>query len=76
MQTITASQKVMESYKRLFLAGKRQWLDLVNSSREVTQNLVQLAAFRATLITANYRLALQQGDMDFEFQGIKWYMQT
>ncbi len=71
MQTIAASRKVMASYKRLFLAGKRQWLDLVNSSREVTQNLVQLAAFRATLITANYRLALQQGDMDFEFQGLK-----
>ena len=69
MRTIEASQKVLESYKRLFLAGKRQWLDLLNSSREVTQNLVQLAALRATLITASYRLALQRGDLHFKRRG-------
>jgi adhesin transport system outer membrane protein len=64
-RTIAASQKVLESYKRLFLAGKRQWLDLVNSSREVTLNLVQMASIRATLITSAYRLALQAGKLKF-----------
>lgn len=64
--TINSSQKVLESYKRLFLAGKKQWLDLVNTSREVTQNYVSLAALRATLITASYRLALAAGKISFE----------
>ena len=64
--TIESSKKVLESYKRLFLAGKRQWLDLVNTSREVTQNYVALAALRSTLITASYRLALSEGKIIFE----------
>ena len=63
---IKASREVLESYKRLFLAGKRQWLDLVNASREVTQNYVSLASLRASLITAAYRLALQAGDITFK----------
>lgn len=68
-QTIEASQKVLASYSRLFIAGKRQWLDLVNTSREVTQNYIALATLRAILITSSYRLALQTGDIDFELEG-------
>jgi adhesin transport system outer membrane protein len=68
-RTIASSRKVLESYKRLFLAGKRQWLDLVNASREVTLNLVQMAALRAQLITASYRLALQAGELKFLNKG-------
>lgn len=68
-QTIKASQKVLASYARLFIAGKRQWLDLVNTSREVTQNHIALATLRAILITSSYRLALQTGNIDFELEG-------
>ncbi len=68
-KTIEASQKVLSSYSRLFIAGKRQWLDLVNTSREVTQNYIALATLRAILITSSYRLALQTGDIDFELEG-------
>lgn len=64
--TISASQKVLESYARLFIAGKRQWLDLVNLSREVTQNKISLASLKALLITSSYRLALQTGNLYFE----------
>ncbi len=66
-KTIESSQKVLDSYTRLFIAGKRQWLDLVNTSREVTQNYITLATLRAILITSSYRLALQTGKIDFEF---------
>lgn len=59
--TIDASQNVLKSYTRLFLAGKRQWLDLVNSSREVTQNKMSLADLEASLWGITYRLALKQG---------------
>jgi len=68
-RTIASSKEVLDSYKRLFLAGKRQWLDLVNTSREVTQNYVSLAALRATLIASTYRLALTAGKIRFTKKG-------
>ena len=70
-RTIEASEKVLDSYTRLFIAGKRQWLDLVNTSRDVTQNYISLATLRAMLITSSYRLALQTGKIDFELQGTR-----
>jgi adhesin transport system outer membrane protein len=57
---------VLKSYSRLFLAGKRQWLDLVNMSREVTENQVSMATVKAMYITAAYRLALHSGNINFE----------
>ncbi len=61
--SIDASQKVLESYSRLFLAGKRQWLDLVNSSKEVTQNKITLADLLATAYISSYRLKLKTGEL-------------
>lgn len=61
--TINSSGKVMESYTRLFLAGKRQWLDLVNASRELTNNKMAFAELRATRLASAYRLALLRGDI-------------
>ena len=61
--SIDASQKVLESYARLFLAGKRQWLDLVNSSREVTQNRISLEDLLATATISTYRLKLKTGEL-------------
>ena len=68
-RTIISSQKVLDSYTRLFLAGKRQWLDLVNMSREVTMNYVSLASLRAMMIVSSYRLALQTGRIHLEKSG-------
>jgi len=70
-ETIKSSQKVLDSYTRLFIAGKRQWLDLVNTSREVTQNYLSLATLRAALIASSYRLSLQAGRIDFEHKGAR-----
>jgi len=66
---IVSSQKVLESYKRLFLAGKRQWLDLVNASREVTMNHITLTSLRASLIISTYRLALEAGRLHIDPKG-------
>ena len=62
-RTINASEQVLESYTRLFIAGKRQWLDLVNTSRELTQYEVSLAGMKALLVGSAYRLALQSGQI-------------
>lgn len=63
-RTIEASQNVFESYSRLFITGKRQWLDLVNASRELTQEKISLADMHATLLTSGYRVALQRGKLN------------
>jgi len=70
-QMIASSEKVLASYKRLFLAGKRQWLDLVNASREVTMNHITLASLRATLVVSAYRVALEAGKVHIDPKG-KW----
>ena len=62
-QTIDASQNVFDSYTRLFIAGKRQWLDLVNASRELTQYKTSLAELEATLAASAYQLALKRGQI-------------
>ncbi|MBD3791734.1 MAG: TolC family protein [Campylobacterales bacterium] len=62
--SISSSQKVFESYTRLFLAGKRQWLDLVNTSRELTQNQMAFAETKSTLLVSGYQLLLLSGKSD------------
>ncbi|MDD2653028.1 MAG: TolC family protein [Sulfurimonas sp.] len=62
--SISSSQKVFESYTRLFLAGKRQWLDLVNTSRELTQNQMAFAETQSTLLVSIYQLLLLSGKSD------------
>ena len=63
-KSINASQKVFDSFTRLFVAGKRQWLDLVNTSRELTQNKIALSDLRATRVVSGYQLALKRGKMN------------
>lgn len=62
-ETIRSAQAVFDSYTRLFIAGKRQWLDLVNSSRELTQYKVSLIDYEATRDAAAYQLALKRGQI-------------
>jgi adhesin transport system outer membrane protein len=62
-ETIRSAQAVFDSYTRLFIAGKRQWLDLVNSSRELTLNKVSLADLKATYAVSAYQLALKWGQI-------------
>jgi len=62
-ESIEASQNVLESYTRLFLAGKRQWLDLLNSSRELTRNQMSLADLEANVWLLDQLLYLKSGKM-------------
>jgi outer membrane protein, adhesin transport system len=56
-----AAQGALESNRRLFIAGRRSWIDLVNSAREVTQAEFAEAEARSVAIGAYYRLAVQAG---------------
>ncbi|MBN4051788.1 TolC family protein [Parvibaculum lavamentivorans] len=54
-------QEIFDSYTRMFLAGKRSWLDVLNVMREQLEVEKSLADARVRLATSNYRLKLSTG---------------
>ncbi len=56
------SQEVLDSYTRLFVAGKVSWLDLLNAARELIQNEVATGDLLASYWGSLYRLRLYSAD--------------
>ncbi len=67
VQSLRANLQVQEetvvSYNRLFLAGKRSWLDVLNMVRDLTGSRRDLAEAEVQLLATGYRLQLQTGEM-------------
>lgn len=63
LRTLEASAEVLASYDRLFVAGKRNWLDVINAARELIQAQTALADVDAQQIAARARLRLHIGEM-------------
>ncbi|MCS6764267.1 MAG: TolC family protein [Candidatus Protistobacter heckmanni] len=61
-QTQLTQKDILESYYRMFLAGKRNWLDVLNVMREQTEIDRTLANAEVQLEVAAYRLRLEMGD--------------
>ena len=55
-------RQTFESYQRMFLAGKRSWLDLLNVTREQTEIERSLADAEVQFMIAAYRLKLLAGE--------------
>jgi adhesin transport system outer membrane protein len=53
--------EVLESNRRLFVSGRRSWIDLLNSVREISQAEQTEAETRAGSVGAYYRLGLLLG---------------
>jgi outer membrane protein, adhesin transport system len=53
--------QVLESNRRLFVTGRRSWIDLLNSVREISQAEQAEAEARAVGVGAYYRLGLLLG---------------
>lgn len=62
---------VLASYARLFTAGKRQWLDVLNAAREDFDNEQGAYGATASLRASQYRLALLTGDYGLGLPGVK-----
>ncbi len=62
-RTIDASAEVLASYDRLFIAGKRSWLDVINAARELVQARTALADIEAQRMAARTRLRLHTGEL-------------
>lgn len=63
-KSIVASQNVLDSYTRLFLASKRQWIDLVNASKELMEYKIELSTLLVSKDVLAYKLALKNGQID------------
>lgn len=61
-RTLAASSEVLASYDRLFVAGKRGWLDVLNAARELTQVELAAADIAPQLVGNRYRLGLLAGE--------------
>jgi adhesin transport system outer membrane protein len=55
-KSLSATNDVLSSYNRQFLAGRKSWLDVMNSARELTQTETQLADLHATQVVVTWRL--------------------
>ena len=64
--SIISSSNVLDSYSRLFVAGKKQWLDLVNASRELMQYNVDLSNQIALKQILEYKIALKTGRINLQ----------
>jgi adhesin transport system outer membrane protein len=58
-RVLAASEELLASYDRQFLAGRKSWLDLMNAARELAQTETQLADVAAARVVATWRLAIQ-----------------
>ena len=56
--SLEAAMQVSESYDRQFLAGRKTWLDVMNTARELTQTQVQIADIQSAQTVASWRLAI------------------
>ena len=62
-RTLKANAEVLASYERLFIAGKRGWLEVINAARELTQAQTALADVQALHLASATRLRLHAGEL-------------
>lgn len=60
------AKEVFESNERLFLADKKQWLDLVNSSKEVMDIDISIADSKVMFMIGKYKIGLRTGLIDLD----------
>ena len=62
-RTLKANAEVLASYERLFIAGKRGWLEVLNAARELTQAQTAFADVQALRQASATRLRLHAGEL-------------
>ena len=61
---VVGSEEIFQAYQRQFSSGRRSWMDVMNSAREVADNKATLADARATLVMTSWKLALYAFGLD------------
>jgi adhesin transport system outer membrane protein len=65
-ETINQSKAILDSAARLFVAGRRSWLDLLNTERELSQAEKGIAPLRAQLVAASYLTRMRLGQLSWQ----------
>jgi adhesin transport system outer membrane protein len=60
------ARKVLESYERLFVAGRRSWLDVLTAVRDLQQSEVALVDAQVALIAGAQRIQIRSGQKSWQ----------
>jgi hypothetical protein len=60
------NEEIVASFIRQYIAGRKTWLDVLNSERELTQSRLTLADTRAATVSAQSRMARLAGLIRFD----------
>ena len=60
---VESNQQTQESYKRLFIAGKRSWLDVLNAERELINAQISLSDVQAYLVTTPIKFKIFSNEL-------------
>ena len=61
LDAVSGASEVLQSYTRLFVVGRRGWLDVLNAARELNQAELALADLQALQVISLYRLQIHLG---------------
>lgn len=64
------TKKTAESYLRQFVAGKKSWLDVLNSEKELSDTQISLSDVQAYLMTTPVKLKAYASELDWQ-KGMK-----
>ena len=57
-RSLQAARRTAEAWDRQFLAGRKSWMEVMNTARELLQAELELADAQATLVQTTWRLAI------------------
>ena len=57
---------MLKSYERQFIAGRKNWLDVLNAAREESQYKQQLLQTQIQMVAAFYKLQIDLGQMPWQ----------
>jgi adhesin transport system outer membrane protein len=55
-EVVNQNQMIVESYLRLYLAGKKTWFEVLSAERELTQSRLSMADMKAAASSANNKV--------------------
>lgn len=57
-QSLSATEDIAAAFNRQYLAGRRSWVEVMNTARELTQAELELAELKAAKVLSFWRLSL------------------
>jgi adhesin transport system outer membrane protein len=64
--SIENNKSIFEAYGRLFVTGKRSWLDVINAARDYTQSKIDMSYLSSSYYGSLYKIKMLTAEIDFE----------